>query len=88
LNFNMLAMEQDVVPEISPAKEFLPLLEEKLKKLLDQRDQLSEEIDDTSKMIDELKVKLAGGELPLPIGQSVHQAESTEFLEQISRFGV
>ena len=84
----MLAMEQDVVPEISPAKEFLPLLEEKLKKLLDQRDQLSEEIDDTSKMIDELKVKLAGGELPLPIGQSVHQAESTEFLEQISRFGV
>jgi hypothetical protein len=84
----MLAMEQDVVPEISPAKEFLPLLEEKLKKLLDQRDQLSQEIDDTSKMIDELKVKLAGGELPLPIGQSVHQAESTEFLEQITRFGV
>jgi hypothetical protein len=82
----MLAMEQDVVPEISPAKEFLPLLEEKLKKLLDQRDQLSQEIDDTSKMIDELKVKLAGGELPLPIGQSVHQAESTEFLEQITRF--
>ena len=84
----MLAMEQDVVPEISPAKEFLPLLEEKLKKLLDQRDQISQEIDDTSKMIDELKVKLAGGELPLPIGQSVHQAESTEFLEQITRFGV
>jgi hypothetical protein len=84
----MLAMEQDVVPEISPAKEFLPLLEEKLKKLLDQRDQISQEIDDTSKMIDELKVKLAGGELPLPIGQSVHHAESTEFLEQITRFGV
>jgi hypothetical protein len=84
----MLAMEQDVVPEISPAKEFLPLLEEKLKKLLDQRDQISQEIDDTSKMIDELKVKLAGGELPLPIGQGVHHAESTEFLEQITRFGV
>jgi len=84
----MLAMEQDVVPEISPAKEFLPLLEEKLKKLLDQRDEITQEIDDTSKMIDELKVKLAGGELPLPIGQSVHYAESTEFLEQITRFGV
>jgi hypothetical protein len=84
----MLAMEQDVVPEISPAKEFLPLLEEKLKKLLDQRDQISQEIDDTSKMIDELKVKLAGGELPLPIGQSVQHLESTEFLEQITRFGV
>jgi hypothetical protein len=84
----MFAMEQDVVPEISPAKEFLPLLEEKLKKLLDQRDQISQEIDDTSKMIDELKVKLAGGELPLPIGQSVHHEESTEFLERITRFGV
>jgi hypothetical protein len=84
----MLAMEQDVVPEISPAKEFLPLLEEKLKKLLDQRDQIAQEIDDTSKMIDELKVKLAGGELPLPIGQSVQHTESTEFLEQITRFGV
>jgi len=84
----MLAMEQDVVPEISPAKEFLPLLEEKLKKLLEQRDQISQEIDDTSKMIDELKVKLAGGELPLPIGQSVQHLESTEFLEQITRFGV
>ena len=40
----MLAMEQDVVPEISPAKEFLPLLEEKLKKLLDQRDEITQEI--------------------------------------------
>lgn len=84
----MLAMEQDVVTEISPAKEFLPLLEEKLKKLLDERDQISQEIDDTSKMIDELKVKLAGGELPLPIGQNIQHAESAEFLEQITRFGV
>jgi hypothetical protein len=80
-------MEQDVVPEISPAKEFLPLLEEKLRKLLDQRDQISQEIDETSKMIDEFKVKLAGGELPLPIGQSVVEANPAEFVEQqINRF--
>ena len=79
-------MEPDVAPEISPAKEFLPLLEEKLKKLLDQRDQISQEIDETSKMIDELKVKLAGGELPLPIGQSIVQANPAEFVaQQINR---
>ncbi len=78
----MFSMEQDVAPELSPAKEFLPLLEEKLRKLFDQRDQLSQEIDETSKMIDELKVKLAGGELPLPIGQSVVQGNPAEFVEQ------
>lgn len=69
-------MESDVVTAISPAKEFLPLLEEKLRKLCDQREQLSQEIDETSKMIDELKVKLAGGELPLPIGESaIHDSD-------------
>jgi hypothetical protein len=83
----MFSMEQDVLTEISPAKEFLPLLEEKLIKLLDQRDQISQEIDETCKMIDEFKVKLAGGELPLPIGQSVVEADPAEFLEhKINRF--
>ena len=72
----MVIMESDVVTSISPAKEFLPLLEEKLRKLCEQRERLSQEIDETSKMIDELKVKLAGGELPLPIGESaIHDSE-------------
>ncbi|MGC9941799.1 MAG: hypothetical protein ABSE48_08175 [Verrucomicrobiota bacterium] len=64
-------MEKSVEGITSPAKEFLPLLEQKLKKLIEQRDQVCLEIEETRKMIDEIKVKLSGGELPLPIGQSV-----------------
>jgi len=72
-------MENDVVPAASPAKEFLPLLEAKLKKLFEQQEQLCEEIEETSRMIDEFKVKLAGGELPLPIGQSITHESSVEY---------
>ena len=53
----------------SPARDFVPLLEAKLRKLVEQRERISQEIEETSKMIDELKVKLAGGELPLPTGE-------------------
>jgi hypothetical protein len=72
-------MENDVAPATSPAKEFLPLLEAKLKKLFEQQEQLCEEIEATSKMIDEFKVKLAGGELPLPIGESIAHESSVEY---------
>jgi hypothetical protein len=64
-------MENQVEESISPAKEFLPLLEQKLKRLIEQREQIGNDIEETRKMIDEIKVKLAGGELPLPIGESV-----------------
>ena len=75
-------MDNDVAPATSPAKEFLPLLEEKLKKLFEQREQICQEIEETSKMIDEFKVKLAGGELPLPIGESIDRLSAEELAEQ------
>jgi hypothetical protein len=53
----------------SPAMEFLPLLEEKLKGLLAEKERISTEIQETRQTIDELKVKLAGGELPLTTGK-------------------
>jgi hypothetical protein len=77
-------MENDVAPATSPAKEFLPLLEAKLKKLFQQREQISEEIEETCRMIDEFKVKLAGGELPLPIGESIIRETAVEFARQES----
>jgi hypothetical protein len=73
-------METDVAPATSPAKEFLPLLEAKLKKLFEKQEQLGEEIEETSRMIEEFKVKLAGGELPLPIGQSISHESSVEYV--------
>lgn len=75
-------MENPVEEITSPAKEFLPLLEQKLKRLLDQRDQVCREIDETRRMMDEFKVKLAGGELPLPIGQNVRPKIPREFMEE------
>jgi hypothetical protein len=77
-------MENDVAPATSPAKEFLPLLEAKLKKLFEQREQIGEEIEETCRMIDEFKVKLAGGELPLPIGESIIRETAVEFAGQES----
>ena len=78
-------MENQSEAITSPAKEFLPLLEQKLKKLIEQRDLVCHEIDETRKMIDETKVKLSGGELPLPIGQSVTpKAASKGFVEEES----
>ena len=77
-------MENDAAPATSPAKEFLPLLEAKLKKLFEQREQISEEIEETCRMIDEFKVKLAGGELPLPIGESIISETAVEFARQES----
>ncbi len=65
----------------SPARDFLPLLEAKLRKLLEQRERISQEIEETSKMMDELKVKLAGGELPLPTGE----APEAEFPDKIQK---
>lgn len=80
----MHMLENDFSTVTSPAKEFLPLLEEKLGKLIEQREQISQEIEATSKMIDEFKVKLAGGELPLPIGESIVDDPEEEFAEQDS----
>ena len=77
-------MENDVAQLSSPAREFLPLLENKLKRLYEQREQLCQEIDETSKMIDEIKVKLAGGELPLPIGETEVDESPVQFVEQES----
>jgi hypothetical protein len=77
-------MENDVAPATSPAREFLPLLEVKLKKLFEQRERISEEIEETSRMIDEFKVKLAGGELPLPIGESIVHETAVEFVRHTS----
>ena len=74
-------MEDQFEEVTSPAKEFLPLLEQKLKKLIEQREHVSNEIEETRKMIDEIKVKLSGGELPLPIGQSVAPKAPEEFLK-------
>jgi chaperonin cofactor prefoldin len=76
-------MENEVEGTTSPAKEFLPLLEQKLKKLIEQREQVSSEIEETRKMIDEIKVKLSGGELPLPIGESVQKESSPLSLESV-----
>jgi hypothetical protein len=75
-------MENQSEGATSPAKEFLPLLEEKLKKLLEQREQIGNEIEETRKMIDEIKVKLSGGELPLPIGQSIVKRSPEAFAEE------
>jgi hypothetical protein len=77
-------MENQAEGATSPAKEFLPLLEEKLKKLLEQREQIGNDIEETRKMIDEIKVKLSGGELPLPIGQSVAKRPPEAFAEEES----
>jgi len=78
-------MENQIEAITSPAKEFLPLLEQKLKKLIEQRDLVCHEIDETRRMIDETKVKLSGGELPLPIGQSVTpKVPSRGFVEEES----
>ncbi len=78
---NNLVMEDQFEESTSPAREFLPLLEQKLKKLIEQRDHVSSEIEETRKMIDEIKVKLTGGELPLPIGPSVSPKVPDEFLK-------
>jgi len=84
LYLNNIAMENDVAQLSSPAKEFLPLLENKLTRLYEQREQLCQEIDETSKMIDEIKVKLAGGELPLAIGETDVDESPAQFVEQES----
>lgn len=74
-------MENEAEGITSPAKEFLPLLEQKLKKLIEQRELVCTEIDETRRMIDEIKVKLAGGELPLPIGESARKDPPGGFTE-------
>ena len=67
---NSEVMQKETEASKSPALEFLPLLEEKLKDLLEQKEEISREIDETRKTIEELKVKLSGSELPLPTGRS------------------
>jgi hypothetical protein len=85
LALNKFAMENEAEGTTSPAKEFLPLLEQKLKKLIEQRELVCTEIDETRRMIDEIKVKLAGGELPLPIGESARKDSPGGFAEDGAR---
>jgi hypothetical protein len=85
LALNKFAMENEAESTTSPAKEFLPLLEQKLKKLIEQKELVCTEIDETRKMIDEIKVKLSGGELPLPIGESIKKDPSGKFLDDDAR---
>lgn len=81
---NGFAMEDPLAEITSPAREFLPLLEQKLNKLIELREHVSKEIEETRKMIDEIKVKLTGGELPLPIGQNVTSKAPEELIKEES----
>jgi hypothetical protein len=65
MEFNGLLMQEETGGNQSSALEFLPLLEKKLKGLIEEKERIAREITETRTTIDEIKVKLAGGELPL-----------------------
>ena len=73
LESNGVVMQNEIENSASPGMEFLPLLEEKLRRLLDDQDRICKAIDKTRKTIEELQVKLTGSELPLPAREKVEK---------------